>query len=158
MRLELARAYYLNSDFEQARREFLIVLSSDLPKPARQAIGGRSLVGVSVFAEAVDGRADHTGYGDVALTVFGSSEIAGGFPVATAGFVRRYEADGAAPFMSDARRETEFGFDLDVMKNDVLLWGRYSPDVAIGVSRRNSSIDAYSFTERRVFVGIRRSL
>ena len=38
LRLELARAYFLDGDFEQARREFLIVLSGDLPSPVRAAV------------------------------------------------------------------------------------------------------------------------
>jgi hypothetical protein len=38
VRLELARAYFLDGDFEQARREFLIVLSGDLPPPVRAAV------------------------------------------------------------------------------------------------------------------------
>ncbi len=60
--------------------------------------------------------------------------------------------------LSGDRREVEFGADLDVLRNDVLIWGRYSPFVAVGVSRRESGVDAFWYTERRFLFGLRRSL
>jgi hypothetical protein len=125
---------------------------------SQRAFGGQRRIGVAVSGEYFDAGSDAFGYRDFGVEAFGSTEIMGGFTIAPSIFARRYAAFGAAPFFDDARAETEVGADLDVLRNDVLIWGRYSPFVAVGVSRRESVIDAFSFTERRFLFGLRRSL
>lgn len=125
---------------------------------ARRSLGGRSLVGVAVSGKYFDARSAAAGYRDIGVEAFGSTEIMGGFTIAPSIYVRRFEAFGAAPLFDDPRAATEFGADLDVLRNDVLIWGRYSPFVAFGLSRRESVIDAFSYTERRFLFGLRRSL
>ncbi len=113
---------------------------------------------MAVSGEYFDARSAAAGYRDFGVEAFGSTEIMGGFTIAPSIYVRRFEAFGAAPLFDDPREATEFGADLDVLRNDVLIWGRYSPFVAFGLSRRESGIDAFSYTERRFLFGLRRSL
>ncbi|MEO1470243.1 MAG: hypothetical protein AAFV86_14415, partial [Pseudomonadota bacterium] len=66
--------------------------------------------------------------------------------------------DGIGAVIPERRRDVEFGGDVTVTKNDLFLLGRFSPFVSVGLSRRESTIDIFSFTEGRFFFGVERAL
>ncbi|MEL6979017.1 MAG: tetratricopeptide repeat protein [Pseudomonadota bacterium] len=121
-----------------------------------QAIDARGSVGAVVrgerrFAED-EARSSTIGR----ATLFGRYDVGFGANARLEIYGEGMQEDGVvAPFVS-TRREYEFGGDLKVTKRDWFLFNRFNPYLSVGGAARESSIDAFGYTEGRLRFGVER--
>lgn len=108
----------------------------------------------TTFEKKQADRSDHS-YTRANIRVSRRKEFQGGISVDASVYAERYLQDTATPGFLDKRKENEYGVDLVLEKSDVFFFGRYSPFLKLGGSRRYSSISAYSYDEYRVQLGVK---
>lgn len=124
---------------------------------AARSLGGRSAVGVIGDVQRLNADAEHQARTLLRGEVFGRADIGFGLDARLSVFALRERWDGPAPLFVDTRDETEYGADLRLAKRDLFLLGRFTPYVETGVSRRDSSIDAFAYDEVRFSIGVERA-
>jgi len=122
-----------------------------------RSIGGRSILGVALLAERLDADGAFESYTTLGGESFGSTDLGAGFDAAVRIFLLNQGFDARAPGFLERRDEWEYGFDIDLAKADLFVFGQFSPFVRAGFSRRDSSIDAFSYNEYRLDIGIRKA-
>lgn len=118
---------------------------------------GRVSTGTALFGEHLDAEWIFETYTTPGGRVFGSAKIGFGLDVSGQIYLLNQKCQGRVPSLAAPRNEWKYGFDLDVTKTDVSRPGTFSPFVSAGLSRRDSSLDAFSYYEHRFSVGIRRA-
>jgi len=121
------------------------------------SIGGRSIIGLALDGEDFAADKAWESYLTTSVEAFGSTDLGGGFNASGRIFALNQDYDARNPLLFEARKEQEYGLDIELSKVDTFLFGQFTPFVKVGFSRRNSSIDAYSYTEQRFNVGIRKT-
>lgn len=122
-----------------------------------QSLGGRATIGSAVFAERRDTDASAEGYDRYGLSVFGRIEARFGLSVRPSLFVARRDfRDPNALFVNDPD-ETEYGGTLRVEKTDLLIVDGFFPFVSVGYRRVDSGVEAFSFDETDLAIGLERA-
>lgn len=122
-----------------------------------KSIAGRASAGAALFGEHLDAERDFETYTTLGGQVFGSADIGLGLDVSGQIYLLNQEYRAPVPGLAGPRNEWEYGVDLDVAKTDLFLLGQFTPFVRLGVSRRKSSLDAFSYYEHRLSLGVRRA-
>ncbi|MHA6346425.1 surface lipoprotein assembly modifier [Roseivivax sp. CAU 1761] len=81
------------------------------------------------------------------------TETAGGFVLEPSLYAQIFRQEDPTPGLPRSRSEEEYGVDLRVEKPDVFVFGRLTPYVEVGASKRNSNFDAYSYRDVRINAG-----
>lgn len=124
---------------------------------AAQSVGGRSSVGLALSAEKLDADAGFESYTTPGAEVFGTTDLGFGFDVAGRIFILNQVRDQRNPLFFKKLDEWEYGFDFEVTKTDFFLFEQFSPFMKVGFSRRDSSIDAFSYDEYRFNIGVKKT-
>lgn len=122
-----------------------------------KSLGGRSILGLALNGEEFDAEEGFESYLTLGAEMFGSTDLGAGVDAFARVFFLKQDYDARNPLHFERRKEEEYGFDLEVSKADIFLLDHFTPFVRVGFSRRNSSIDAFSYNEYRFNVGIRKT-
>jgi hypothetical protein len=122
-----------------------------------QSFGGRGTLGVAAFAERQESDADFESYTTGGIEAFGITDLGFGVDAAGSLFLLNQEFDARIPGLLEKRDEWEYGARIELTKTDVFLFGQFSPFVQLGFTRRESSLDAFSYNEYSVSLGVRKA-
>ncbi|WP_353476255.1 porin family protein (plasmid) [Salipiger sp. H15] len=115
---------------------------------------GRAQVAGSLSLQHQDAARDDLSYDYAELRLGGRTELGGGFLIEPSVYAAAFDQVGATPGLGEPRYETEYGLDLRLDKTDSFVFGRLTPYLQIGVARRDSSIDAYSYDDLTISAGL----
>jgi len=123
----------------------------------QRAIGGRASIGASVFGERRTADLIFEEYDRYGASVFGTVEPGLGLWIRASAFTseRRFKTPNV--LFADNPNETEIGGTLRIEKNDLFLARRFIPYVELSTRRVDSGIDAFSYTENSVSVGVEKA-
>jgi hypothetical protein len=122
-----------------------------------RSLGGRAIVGLALFGEHLDADARFESYLTLGGEVFGSTDLGYGLDANARLYFLDQDYEARIPSLFDAREEQEYGIDVAFTKTDFFVFGQFSPFVKVGYSRRNSTIDAFSYNEYRVDIGLEKA-
>ena len=138
------------SDFRDGR---LLRLRAGLAK----SVGGRASVGLALSGEHLDADARFESYTTPGAEIFGTNDFGYGIDAAGRIFTLNRVYNQRNPLFFEKLNEWEYGFDIEVTKNNFFLFDQFSPFLRVGFSRRNSSIDAFSYNEYRFNIGFKKT-
>lgn len=119
-------------------------------KPLR----GRDQVAVKLSYQRQNADRADIAYDYAELRVGRRTEIGSGFLLEPSVFAEGFWQEEATAGLAETRTEHEFGVDLRVDKTDTFIFGRFTPYVEVGFSKRTSSIDAYSYRDTHISAGL----
>jgi hypothetical protein len=122
-----------------------------------QSVGGRASVGLAFSAERRDADAGFESYTTLGPEVFGTADLGAGIDVTGRVFVLNQDHDQRNPLFFEKLDDWEYGFDLEFTKTDFFMFDQFSPFARVGFSRRESSIDAFSYNEYRFNIGFKKA-
>ena len=122
----------------------------------RRSIGGRGLIGISVFFEdkSVDDAREN--FRRRRLTFFGQLDARGGFTFRPAFYVEQKHFKTPSILLTGDPAETSWGGRLRMEKNDVFWGNGFSPFLFVSYQRTKSGIDAFSYSETGFELGLER--
>lgn len=119
-------------------------------KPLR----GRDQVAVKLSYQRQNADRGDLAYDYAELHIGRRTEIGGGFLLEPSVFAEGFWQEEATPGLAETRTEHEVGVDLRVDKTDTFIFGRFTPYVEVGFSKRTSSIKAYSYRDTHISAGL----
>jgi len=120
-----------------------------------KSLFGTADLGAFAAVQHFDAEESHEAYDSGSITLRGRADLGGGFGVSPAATIRFTTYKETAPLFLDSRNEKQFDFDIEVVKNDVFVFGKFSPFAQIGYTHNDSSINIYTYDEYRFFAGIK---
>jgi outer membrane protein len=122
-----------------------------------RSLAGRATVGTAVFGERRSAERTLEEYRRLGLSVFGSVEPGFGLIVDASAYAAVRDFTSPNPLFVDDPDEVEYGAMIRVEKSDLFLANRFVPYVEVKAARVNSGIDAFSYTETRTAIGVRKA-
>lgn len=122
-----------------------------------QSLGGRSIAGLALFGERLDADARFESYLTLGGEIFGSTDLGSGFDANARIYLLEQDYEARIPSLLDIREEREYGIELGITKTNVFVFGQFTPFIKLGYSRRNSTIDAFSYNDYRIDVGLEKA-
>lgn len=122
-----------------------------------QSFGGRGTLGFATFAERQDSDAEFESFTTAGIETFAITDLGFGLDAVGSLFLLNQEFDARIPGLLEKRDEWEYGVRIELTKADIFLFGQFSPFVQLGLARRDSSLDAFSYNEYRFSVGVRKA-
>ncbi|HSF94872.1 MAG TPA: porin family protein [Thermohalobaculum sp.] len=124
---------------------------------AAQSIGGRGQAGLALTGERLDADEGFESYTSLGAEVFGFTDLGLGIDASARVYLANQQFDERIPGFFAKADAWEYGADLDLTKTDVFVFGQFSPYVKLGLTRRDSDLDAFSYTETRIEAGLRKA-
>lgn len=116
--------------------------------------GARSSLSFLIGVQLRDAVRNDFGYSSAEALLAHQVDIEGGISLTTAIRFEVFEQDERTPGFTENRVETERGINMRIEKNDFFIAGRFTPYLEVGYARRESSIDAFSYDETRLGLGV----
>ncbi len=124
---------------------------------ASTGIGPRARLGASAFAERRDAELAFEDYDRRGVTIFADVEPGLGLDVAASAHLATRDFDAPNPLFIDTPDDREIGATLRVEKVDRFLFSRFTPYVMVEGRRVDSGIDAFSYTETGLTLGLEKA-
>jgi len=144
-------------DIEDHRNDARDGHAFDVSLGVSRTLGSRANLGATVFGEARRTAEPFEAYDRYGLTIFGGIEPGTGLAIDASAYTARRDFREPNVLFTDDPDETEYGATLRVEKIDVYLARRFTPYVEVRVKRVDSGIDAFSYHERALAVGIEKA-
>ena len=122
----------------------------------RRSVGGRGLIGISALFEDKSVEDTLENFQRRRLTIFGQVDAHGGFTLRPAIHVERKHFKTPNILFTGDPDETSRGGSLRIEKNDVFWGNGFSPFLFVSYQRTKSGIDAYSYSETGLELGLER--
>lgn len=122
----------------------------------RRSIGGRALIGASLLYEHKDVDFDLDHYKAYSLNLFGSIDVRNGFTLAPRLAVEFKNFEDPSPLFVDNPDEESIVAGLRVEKNDFFILDGFSPFLDVSFRRTETDINAFSYDETEVSLGLSR--
>ena len=123
-----------------------------------RSVGGRATVGLAFFVDHLDADAAFESYTTLGAEIFGTADLGAGFDSTGRVYVFNQDYKQRNPLFFETLNEWEYGIDLEITKADFFIFNQFNPFVAVGFSRRDSAIDAFSYNEYRFSIGVKKTL
>lgn len=123
-----------------------------------RSVGGRATVGLAFFVDHLDADAAFESYTTLGAEIFGTADLGAGFDSTGRVYVFNQDYKQRNPLFLETLNEWEYGIDLEITKADFFIFNQFNPFVAVGFSRRESAIDAFSYNEYRFSIGVKKTL
>lgn len=122
----------------------------------RRSVGGRATVGFSIGVE--DSRVDFDleDYTETEARIFGSYDALFGLTMRPSVYYGQRQFRNPSPLFTESPDETSVGFQILVEKNDFFIGDGFSPFASLQYERTKSDIEAFSFTDTQLQVGLER--
>ena len=91
------------------------------------------------------------------VSLFGRYDFGAGVNARLELYAEGFAEDGLVKPYVEIREEYERGADIEIEKRDWFLFQRFTPYFSIGGASRESSIEAFGFTEGRFRIGVQRA-
>ncbi|URF47743.1 surface lipoprotein assembly modifier [Dinoroseobacter shibae] len=122
----------------------------------RRSVGGRATLGAALRVEENRVAFDLEDYRDTELRVFGSYDAVRGITLRPELSLRYRDFRDPSPLFTASPNERAVQVALTVQKSDLFLGDGFSPFARVSHTRSRSDIDAYSYTESEVQIGLER--
>lgn len=144
------------TDIENDNRDDLSGHQTQIFAGLSRSIGGQSSIGASITITDKSVPLDLDNAVTTRLRVFGTRQTANGFVFEPAVFVERKHFETPSPLFTEDPDERTLGASLRIEKSDLFLFEGFTPYAEIEAQRTVSGVDAYSFRETELRVGVER--
>ena len=128
--------------------------SSNARLGLRRSFGGKSTIGVAVYGETKSTDRDIDTYTIAGLEAFGSFDVAAGLVIEPRIYIAQKSFDDANPLFIGDPDEDQYGARVRVEKRDLIFGNGFVPFVEAEYNNVKSGIDAFSYDETLLNIGI----